>query len=92
MKLLEFAEDVELRILRRVRSGESRPKRIDPVDLSGGAICGLLRRPSFGFLLLLEAARPGRSFAPASSCLACGDALGLEDIQLVRIITTRVHA
>jgi hypothetical protein len=57
-----------------------------------GAICGLLRRPSFGFLLLLEAARPGILFAPASSCLACGDALGLEDIQLVRIITTRVHA
>ena len=92
MKLPESAEDVELRILRRVSSGESRPEGIDPGDLSGGAICGLLRRPSFGFLLLLEAARPGRSFAPASSCLACGDALGLEDIQLVRIITTRVHA
>ena len=76
MKLLEFAEDVELRILRRVRSGESRPKGIDPVDLSGGAICGLLRRPSYGFFSLLEAARPGRSFAPASSCLACGMRLG----------------
>ena len=76
MKLPESAEDVELRILRRVRSGESRPKGIDPGDLSGGAICGLLRRPSFGFLLLLEAARPGRSFAPASSCLACGMRLG----------------
>ena len=49
---------------------------IDPGEFRGGAICGLLRRPSFGFLLLLEAARPGRSFAPASSCLACGMRLG----------------
>ena len=77
-------------------------QEIDPVDLSGGAICGLLRRPSFGFLLLLEAARPVRSFAPASSRLACGDALGLEAVHfgsrssllaftLSRIILTAPH-
>ena len=92
MKLPECQNDVELRVLRWVSSAESRPEGIDPGDLCGGAICGLLRRPSFGFLLLLEGARPGILFAPASSCLACGDALGLEDIQLVRTITTRVHA
>ena len=32
------------------------------------------------------------SAAPVSFRLACGDALRLEDIQLVGIITTRVHA
>ena len=75
---------------------------IDPGGLHGGAICELLRRPSFGFLSLLEAAGPGRSFAPASSRLACGDALGLEAVHfgsrssllaftLSRIILTAPH-
>jgi hypothetical protein len=44
LKLPESAEDVELRILRRVRSGESRPKGIDPVDLSGGSHTSHTRR------------------------------------------------
>ena len=55
----------------------------------------MLRRPplaSFRFWKLLGQAAHVLSAAPVSFRLACGDALGLEDIQLVRIITTRVHA
>ena len=92
MKLLEFAEDVELRILRRVRSGESRPKRIDPVDLSGGAICGLLRRAFLWLLFASGSCSAGQIICPCILLSCLRDALRLEDIQLVRVITTRVHA
>ena len=66
-------------------------QKLDPGEFRGGAICDCFVY-LLDFLLLLEADGPGSSYALAVSRLACGDALGLEDIQLVRIITTRVHA
>ena len=66
-------------------------QKLDPGEFRGGAICDCFVY-LLDFLLLLEADGPGSSHALAVSRLACGGALRLEDIQLVRVITTRVHA